>query len=54
MTYGVACGEFLFGADDGSAALGLVDCSFASDHGFALRGASARLAPDFGHGVPVV
>ena len=53
-TYSVACGEFLFSADDGSAALGLVDCSFSSNDGFALRGASAGLAPDFGHGVPIV
>ena len=30
-TYGVASGEFLLGADNGSATLGLVDCSLSSD-----------------------
>ena len=53
-TYSVACGKFLFGANDGSATLGLVNCSLSSDDGFALRGASAGLAPDFGYGVPIV
>ena len=53
-TYSVACGEFLFGANDGSATLGLVDCSLSSHDGFALRGASAGLAPDLGYGVPIV
>lgn len=53
-THGVAGGEFLLGADDGSATLGLVEGSLASDYGLALRGASAGLAPDLGNGVPVV
>ena len=53
-TYGVACGEFLLGADDGSATLSLVDCSLSSDNSFALRGASAGLAPNLGNGIPVV
>ncbi len=53
-TYGVACGEFLLGADDGSATLSLVQGPFSSDDCFAGRGASAGLAPDLGDGVPIV
>ena len=53
-TYGIASGEFLLGANDSSATLSLVDCSLSSDHGLALRGASAGLAPDLGNGVPIV
>ena len=53
-TYGIACGELLLGADDGSATLGLVEGSFASDNGLALRGASAGLAADLGYRVPIV
>lgn len=53
-TYGVACGEFLLGADDGATALGLVDGSLSSDDGFTLRGASAGLAPNLGYGIPIV
>lgn len=53
-TYGVACGEFLLGANDSSATLSLVECSLSSDNGFALRGASPGLAPDLGNGVPIV
>ena len=53
-TYGVACGELLLGADDSSTSLSLVDCSFASDNGLALRGTSAGLAADLGYRVPIV
>lgn len=53
-TYGVASGEFFLGANDSSATLSLVDCSLSSDHGLALRGASAGLAPDLGNRVPIV
>ena len=53
-TYGVASGKLLLGADDGSATLGLVNGSFASDNGLALRGTSAGLAADLGYGVPIV
>lgn len=53
-TYGVACGKFLLGADDGSATLSLVDCSLSSDDGLTLRGASAGLAPNLGYGIPIV
>lgn len=53
-TYGVASGKFLLGADDGSAALSLVDCALSSDDGFTLRGASAGLAPNLSYGIPIV
>ena len=53
-TYSVACGELLLSADDSSATLGLVERSFASDNGLALRGTSAGLAADLGYGVPIV
>lgn len=53
-TYCVADGEFLFGADDGSAAGGGVEGAFAADDGFALRGGAFGFAADFGDGVPVV
>ena len=53
-TYGVAGGKFLFGADDGSATLSLVDCSLSSHDSLPLRGASTGLAPNFGNGVPIV
>ena len=53
-TYSVAGGEFLFGANDGSATLGLIDRSLSSDDCFALRGASAGLAPNLGYCVPIV
>ena len=36
-TYRVSGGEFLLGADDSSGTLSLIECSFPSDNGFALR-----------------
>lgn len=52
--YGVADGEFLFGADDGAAAGGGVEGAFAADDGFALGAGAFGFAADFGDGVPVV
>lgn len=54
VTYGVADGEFLFGADDGAAAGGGVEGSFAAHYGLSLRGGALGFASDLGDRVPVV
>lgn len=53
-TYGVARSVLLLRAEDGTAALGLVECALASDDCLALCAATASLASNLRDGIPVV